>query len=353
MEELLAKPNETLTEHTRRVIKVARGICQWLHLQDALAKRIELACLMHDVGKATESFQKHIRGVPKRAYPHALASYPLALFLEAKRFGKDSPKLATAAVISHHSPLHPQLYQGFNAPDWLRELMEAWLREMLPEEPKEADLLIQCLNHLNKTPTSLLYQQATPDGSISWIHHFQRLPVREFTTVKGVLCLADWLASGGHNSADTLFLDNGAQRVRDYLDKSKLQPHDYQRRCRDSEASRLYLHAPTGSGKTEALLLWAGDCSRILYLLPTQATANAMWQRLKRIYGEEQVGVAHSRALLTLAPDEEEPPLDTRLFSQVFAKPITVATLDQYLLAHLHGRHWEIRRLLSRYATVL
>lgn len=116
---------------------------------------------------------------------------------------------------------------------------------------------------------------------------------------------------------------------------------------------RLYLHAPTGSGKTEALLLWAGDSNRILYLLSTQATVNAMWRRPQAIYGEGNVGIAHSRALLELSKDEEEPPLHTRLFSSVFAAPITVATLDQYLLAHLHGRHWEIRRALARHATVL
>lgn len=349
MAELLAKPNETLTEHTQRVIKAARAICQRLQLQGELKKRVELACLMHDVGKATQSFQEHIRGQQRRAYPHALASFPLALALEAKRFGKDSPKLATAAVLSHHSPLHPTLYQGFKEPDWLDEPLKAWLQEMLSEE--ETEQLIKCIK---SSPAQWLHQEANyPDGSASLMHHFQCLPVREFTALKGVLCLADWLASGGHSSVSALFLNNGAQRLRQHLQRKKIMLYHYQSQCQEHEDSRLYLHAPTGSGKTEALLLWAGDSAHILYLLPTQATANAMWRRLANIYGKNKVGVAHSRALLELARDYEEPPLDVKLFSHVFAKPITVATLDQYLLAHLHGRHWEIRRLLSRHATVL
>ncbi|MDM7461380.1 MAG: CRISPR-associated helicase Cas3' [bacterium] len=349
MGELLAKPNETLTEHTKRVLERAREICKRLQLQDELTKRIELACLMHDVGKATQSFQKHICGTQGRAYPHALASFPLALALEAKRFGQGSPKLATAAVLSHHSPLHPTLYQGFQLPDWLHAPLEAWLQEILPKE--EADQLIQCIR---SNPVQWLHQEVQyPDGSRTLMQQFQRLPVRDFTTVKGVLCLADWLASGGHGSAKIVFLEGGARKLNERLHKNGLQLYDYQQQCRYSDASRLYLHAPTGSGKTEALLLWASDSQRILYLLPTQATANAMWRRLANIYGKKKVGVAHSRALLELASDFEEPPLDVKLFSHVFAKPITVATLDQYLLAHLHGRHWEIRRLLSRHATVL
>ena len=353
MEKLLAKPNETLTKHTWRVLERAREICERLSVQDELRKRIELACCMHDIGKATQSFQKHIRGASERAYPHALASFPLALALEKKRFGEDSPKLATAAVLSHHSPLHPTLYQGFGLPDWLDEPLKAWLREMLSEEETEQLMgyITQCIK---RNPAQWLHQEANyPDGSQSLMQQFQRLPVWDFTTVKGVLCLADWLASGGHSSANTLFLSNGAQRLRQHLQRKKINLHPYQVRCQNHEDSRFYLHAPTGSGKTEALLLWASDSPRILYLLPTQATANAMWRRLANIYGKNKVGVAHSRALLELARDFEEPPLDVKLFSHVFAKPITVATLDQYLLAHLHGRHWEIRRLLSRHATVL
>ena len=102
------------------------------------------------------------------------------------------------------------------------------------------------------------------------------------------------------------------------------------------------------NGQTEALLLWAGDTGRLLYLLPTQATANAMWKRLKKIYGEENVGLAHGRAGYILRKEQEEDPLDVRLWSSVFAKPVVVGTLDQYLMANLQGRHWEIRRLSQK-----
>ena len=354
---LWAKPDETLSEHTQRVVEAGQRLCDRLHLPDCLRRRVEIACLLHDVGKATHSFQKRIEAARKGtklppAYPHALASFPFVLALESQRFGQHSHKLATAAVLTHHSPLHPRLYEGImGSPDFIEQALRKWLAQWLTGAPETLMRL------LGENPAGWLYQEANyPDGSRTLMQQFQRLPAQEFTLVKAILCLADWLASA-HQKADRIFLTRGKQKLLKYLQVKKQlgleHLHDFQREAHSRQESRLYLQAPTGAGKTEAMLLFAGDSERILYLLPTQATANAMHTRLAAIYGRDAVGIAHGRALLELSRDGEEPPLDVRLFNTVFAKPVTVATLDQYLLAHLHGRHWEIRRTLSRYATVL
>ena len=82
-----------------------------------------------------------------------------------------------------------------------------------------------------------------------------------------------------------------------------------------------------------------------------------MCNRLQEIYGKEAVGLAHGRAgyVIRRTFDEENDldPRDHRLFSSVFAKPVVVATLDQYLIGHLQGRHWEERVTLSQRATVI
>jgi len=354
---LWAKPDETLSEHTQRVVEAGQQLCDRLHLPNCLRRRVEIACILHDVGKATQSFQKRMEAARKGtklppAYPHALASFPFVLALESQRFGQQSHKLATAAVLTHHSPLHPRLYEGImGSPDFIEQALREWLAQWLTEAPETLMRL------LGENPAGWLYQEASyPDGSRTLMQQFQRLPAQEFTLVKAILCLADWLASA-HQKADRIFLTRGKQKLLKYLQVKKQlgleHLHDFQREAHSRQESRLYLQAPTGAGKTEAMLLFAGDSERILYLLPTQATANAMHTRLAAIYGRDAVGIAHGRALLELSRDGEEPPLDVRLFNTVFAKPVTVATLDQYLLAHLHGRHWEIRRTLSRYATVL
>lgn len=66
--------------------------------------------------------------------------------------------------------------------------------------------------------------------------------------------------------------------------------------------------APTGSGKTEASLLWAvaqaeEDCPvpRLYYVLPFQASMNAMFDRLNNKKDgafPDQVGLEHSRSTL-------------------------------------------------------
>jgi CRISPR-associated endonuclease/helicase Cas3 len=355
---LWAKPDEKLDDHTQRVVEAGQWLSNRLGLPDELRQRVELACIFHDVGKATHSFQKRMEAARTgarlcSAYPHALASFPLVLAVESQRFGQQSPKLATAAVLTHHSPLHPQLYDDIaEPPDFIEQALREWLAQWLPQQ---FDSLMRLLR---ESPATWLHREANyPDGSKTLMQQFQRLPVQEFSLVKALLCLADWLASS-HQKAERIFLTRGTQKLLKYLQARKRLEldhlHEFQREAHLSRDSRLYLQAPTGTGKTEAMLLWAGNAARILYLLPTQATVNAMWRRLRGIYGKDSVGIAHSRALLELSDgSDEEPPLDVRLFGSVFAKPVTVATLDQYLLAHLHGRHWEIRRTLSRYATVL
>jgi CRISPR-associated endonuclease/helicase Cas3 len=184
------------------------------------------------------------------------------------------------------------------------------------------------------------------------------LPPQEFAQVKAVLHLADWLASARKPQPSLLFLSKGDSALQAHVRSFTKTLREFQRKAQQARHTDiLWLRAPTGTGKTEALLLWAGDTERLLYLLPTQATTNAMWRRLRRIYGEDAVALAHGRALYMLRRElrreSDEDPLDERLFGSVFARPVTVATLDQYLLAHLHGRHWEERRTLARRATVV
>lgn len=70
----------------------------------------------------------------------------------------------------------------------------------------------------------------------------------------------------------------------------------------------VLLISPTSSGKTEAALLWLArqqiedglPAPRIFYLLPYQASMNATQIRLKNVFGEDSVGLQHSRMMQVL-----------------------------------------------------
>lgn len=389
VDELLAKPDVSLTDHLWNVICLGEKIADRLRLDERLRTKALLACALHDIGKATHSFQDYMRtirqlelaierGATSRgieclkrevrrkkaaAYPHALASLPFALVAE-KHLGQKCgwhihDFSATAAVLTHHSPLGPELYKGYGAPDFHSKLEEAlevvWellhrvgVNELLPAK----NLMASIQPLLEQSPAALL-DQSLPFGqekkSLRGI--FQSLSSWEFAQVKAVLHLADWLVSAKQPDPTLFFLEQGRTSLEAHIQQLHLR--EFQQQAADTTHDPLFLRAPTGTGKTEALLLWAGNTERLIYLLPTQATVNAMWKRLRRIYGDDQVALAHGRANYMLRKESDEDPLDMRLFGSVFAMPVTVATLDQYLLAHLNGRHWEERRSLSQRATMI
>ncbi len=367
MGELLAKPDVTLADHLADVTELGAKLARRLNLSEPLQMKAILACVFHDVGKATVDFQERIRGRQAHDYPHPLAGLPFILLAESL-LGRDQgwgPQdlEATAAVLTHHSPLGPELYQGYDKaplydPDLPHILQVIWnLLDQYDVKglPAVSNFLGAVRELLKESPAALLDHPLSVGGERRTLRGIlQRLPVQNFAQVKAVLHLADWLASANQKNPAVLFLERGRSAVERHAYGLSGSLRKFQRQAQQvSHAGTLWLRAPTGTGKTEALLLWAGDTDRLLYLLPTQATSNAMWQRLRRIYGDGAVALAHGRAGYVLHQESEEDPLDARLFGSVFAKPVTVGTLDQYLLAYLHGRHWEERRTLARGATVI
>lgn len=361
MDELLAKPDTLLIDHLREVLRLGGEISYCLGLGKRLRTKVLLSCALHDIGKATVDFQQHIRGKRSRAYPHALASLPFSLVAEIylnRGYGWDVHDLsAGAAVLTHHSPLAPRLYMGYGKPNFhpdLAKIIEAaWelLQQFKVNKLPQPNHFLDSLQPLlDNSPAAMLDDAMLfPDKTLRGI--FRSLPIYEFAQVKAVLHLADWLASAKERNHRVLFLEHGQRSVESFVRQLPLR--DFQQRTKTAKDEVIQLRAPTGTGKTEALILWAGDTERLIYLLPTQATVNAMWKRLRCIYGDDHVALAHGRANYMLRNESDEDPLEMRLFGSVFAKPVTVATLDQYLFAHLNGRHWEERRCLAKRATVI
>ena len=124
----------------------------------------------------------------------------------------------------------------------------------------------------------------------------------------------------------------------------------------EGEGSVMFA-APTGSGKTEAALLWAarqsmdGGASRLYYVLPFQASMNAMQGRLSEWF-PESVGLQHGRSRFALYRrflEQEEHSPSTALkkakaasqLSRLHYFPIRVLSPYQVLAAMYRLRGYE------------
>jgi len=123
------------------------------------------------------------------------------------------------------------------------------------------------------------------------------------------------------------------------------------------------LHAPTGSGKTEAAMSWVlsnqAKNARIFYLLPYTASINAMVQRLQVYYRKDLVTAVHSKTLdffYDQATEEvsnlnenfvqlEQQARNKKSLSKELFYPVKTATLHQVLKTSLKGKGWEFSLL--------
>ena len=136
---------------------------------------------------------------------------------------------------------------------------------------------------------------------------------------------ADWMASGAVIQPAILDASSTIVRVpasalaaymtwkvaQDQARRPDLQPfrgfRPFQSACGAAEGHVLAI-APTGSGKTEAALLWAlgqierGHARKLLFLLPTMVTANSLHQRIEGFFHRHghDVALVHSTADLLL-----------------------------------------------------
>lgn len=125
------------------------------------------------------------------------------------------------------------------------------------------------------------------------------------TLLRGLILTADH--AGSAHSAPFLPAPLERSAVTNILDDVPLFAH--QTAADSASAGSMLLISPTGSGKTEAALLWLArqqihdglPASRVFYLLPYQASMNAAYRRLIQVFpGKDEVGLQHSRMMQVL-----------------------------------------------------
>lgn len=291
-------------------------------------------CWLHDFGKAAPGFQGQLRGIGRWPHRHEILSLAFLSWLETCST-PDELILISAGIAYHHrdeSQIHkwyrpPAVYEtlddlfgSMGIPDdhvilnlyrWIDEYQEATVKQVgfpagagvrladLPSEDQALSLIKEqsydlILGYLRNLRMWSRRQKNGPYGS----HSLGAL------ALGGLVNWCDYTASA-HVEQGTDIDGFSLGHLKKVLDP-KVFESPYSHQIDSSKIDSGILVAPTGSGKTEAALIWACSqkdrgypVSRIMYMLPYQASMNAMYTRLEKVFSG-LIGLEHSRSMLAL-----------------------------------------------------
>jgi CRISPR-associated endonuclease/helicase Cas3 len=359
---ILAKSDgETLSEHTIHCLKAAHALIESLPFQNEdlnkLNEDITLSVSMHDVGKAAVGFQKVLKKERRdwQGKRHEIISASFALGMEGI-----SPS-TIIAILTHHRCIPSDgisqtdgCLREEQIPSW--QVTDVW-KEMAGEWEQNYYSFLEEWTTISKY-AGINYNTNTlkliPSQLFVWLERGRKgqrksIPFydRNYASlVRGLTIASDHLGSAH-------IIPSSIPRFNDFS-VIRYARRPFQEKAGNINGSAI-LRAPTGSGKTEAALLWAqnnqGKNGRLFYVLPYTASINAMHRRLTNIFGAGNVGMLHHRAtasLYEILDDENTSRLEKQNKAKALAGlaheiwyPIRVCTPHQILRYTLRGKGWE------------
>ncbi|HBF11449.1 CRISPR-associated helicase/endonuclease Cas3 [Thermotoga neapolitana] len=371
---ILAKSNGiSLREHVEDVLKVLNNFSIEPDLKEFLRK----AVFYHDLGKVSYEFQKKVGGnVPEDGIPEVPHSFLSIAFVPEntlEEMGEDLSKVFLSAILYHHwrETYLDYLFgskQG-NVREAFKRLLEVGnnLIRMIKEEMKD---FLEYDVELNRSLCEYLSQNSILDsGLILPPHLISLLPsivlkelnlkddvYRCYILTLGTLMRADRFASCAEGVGKKDLLERADIEFKE--DTFEVIESDLKRRyekvwqsdvVKEIRGKNVVLVAPTGAGKTEFALMWSKG--KTVFTLPLQSATNMMYERVKKYFGEENVGLLHSDAAIHLFltslyrkdfEDREGEILEIAEQSRFFSYPFVVATGDQVFPATLKYPGYEM-----------
>jgi len=369
--EIIAKtnPKETLWEHTEKCLNVFQSIREcYQHIPEQCGvehffKHLFCAVALHDIGKVAQGFQNSLTSGNPWGYRHEILS---AGFVSCIPMLKESERKAISlAIISHHKNIS-EIRERFGTTSPLgREHFHECRNEILANFHLLSDFF-ETINLFSKKyfgkngfrfvlPNSIEDIIDVYQYGVLWYRHLLDEDSHDFITshygifLRGLLMACDHLASAGKQHILETTTNISAAL-------SQFNLYSYQERVKQTKGS-IFLSAPTGSGKTEAALLWSESNShkgtRIFYVLPYTASINAMGERLTNYFGNESIAILHGKASYfvykTLLDDNCDSGLaansarEIQNISKKIYRPIKVVTPFQLLKAFFSVKGWEIQ----------
>lgn len=384
-QKILGKTNQTLFGHLEDCLTVCdeliarrgeflRGFCvrfgwDWNEVRNLL----RFAVWFHDIGKATEEWQRYICDSEKSGkVTHALVSFAVgltALGLDPRHFSPDAKAAALLAILAHHVQL---LHDGAFREDANRRTVHLCLDFVCDHFERFQKIESGVVRKKWGDPTLPLARAS--EALDKWKAAVANLGEEKlkfkvlYSLMLNMLTACDvtaskWLSAEGSPDApqdasvkaDMLKTENNKFP---FYDSSRLltlqfvkNQNELQREVVAHNDTQLILNAGCGEGKTAAALLFAqkwmkqNRIDRVIFTLPTKFTANNLLRDLtdpeEYAIPQELVGITHGDSmefLRQLQSEDNDANLIAQEFENTFyAKPVTISTVDHVLMSLYHG----------------
>lgn len=303
---ILAKssPDETIFEHSVKTLNIAEDLLNKAGVEnDSLHDITLIAATLHDIGKCTEDFQKHIKMGEKAIFAHNVISFKIVdelISIEEKEItpstiigasGVPSAKDVIMKSILFHHPIPSDI----NKYDSKLSEMDYITDEDIENANSIIDTIIEILN-----PKLICYKlskrkeifEIIPNNDYSY---FKDKPyLLTFNSLvnvsNGVVRFADILASGGGEieSYTDFTFDSSSLELKkpDGYDDRFFKHLDYAEEMTHGQIFELF--APTGFGKTMIYVLWLlKQNKKVCCVSPTNEIAisnyNSVMKELKAL----------------------------------------------------------------------
>ena len=348
MKNYLAKPNESLWEHTEKLIRNAIKLKEFGYITMGVFKKLEIACRYHDIGKMNREFQQRIKTKSKFNDKNEVGHNLLSGFLvdmEKELLEEDYAKIVYIVVNHHH-----YYEDNFLAIEENKKMILNKQNEILDILEKDG-IDIKRYEKMDRRTQKYIKAQGNQ---------------LETRLLKGFLHKCDYAASSGLEiEFKNDFLED---KLNSYFDRKNFKLNKMQTDCQVNKEKNIFVIAPTGMGKTEAAMLWLGNAKGI-YVLPLKTAINEIYRRIKDEILQEKsindhIGLLHGDTfpmyMETLIEknkkiDELEYQKTLRYFNETknLSLPITISTPDQIFNFVYHYNGYELKLANLSYSKVI
>lgn len=323
---------KTLKEHHKDIVTCAEMFFLEYgeYFTEKEKKLVVEACRIHDLGKVNLVFQAmicpklaekfHIDVRKTQQIPHGFLS---AVTISLDEFDdlselfsdKDFGPFITAVYYHHDREDH------YNSPA-IRKYAEKYYMKQIEEYLNRKIRKLNCSNLDDLLFRNNVYTGKYIPDSNAW---------KEYLLIKGLLNKFDYTVSAGYENAESaidLHEKKLVKNIEKFLNGKELRPA--QKFMKMNRDKNLIVIAPTGSGKTEASLLWMNG-EKSFYTLPLKVSSNAIYLRIKENYEYKDVALLHSDAMAVYLREYNgnEDIGEKYERSKMLSQPLTVCTVDQ------------------------